>query len=245
MTSKDIIANCILLALLILLGVGLFFNFRYISSLESQVYQRDSLIRELSFSDQLVREYFDVKVDTLTHSRSYTLKDDKKTRIIERQENTVEIEGKTYNFDQFFDEYIKLVQKYNSLVYEYNALSSKLDNYNSLKNELDRTNSKLSNCRRSVQKSNAKADSLRSLLLEKQYYLNQIAFEYGIVCNTQRQGNTIIYSIKESPKLDSALRIYPYFKDQAVYDKEKGAWVISIPNKKRIDSIVEIYSIKK
>lgn len=242
---KDRIGKYILFALLILLGVGLFFSLRYVSSLENQVYQRDSLIRELSFSDQLVREYFDVKVDTLNHSRSYTLKDDKKTKIIERQEHTVEIDGRMYNFDQFFDEYIKLVKRYNSLVNEYNDLLSKLDNYNSLKKELDKTNNSLSDYRRSVRTYNRKVDSLQSLLSEKQYYLHQIANVYGIVCNTKREGNTTTFSMKESPKLDSALRIYPYFKDLAVYNEDKGAWVISIPNKKRIESKVEIRYIRK
>lgn len=223
MTSKDIIANCILLAVIVLFAVGLFFNFRYIESLENQVYQRDSLIRELSFSDQLVREYFDVQFDTLTHSRSYTLKDNKKTKIIERQEHTVVIDGKKLNFRQFYDEYVQLVDKYNALVMDYNTLVEDVK-----KN------------RRSVLSMSRKVDSLQTLVQDKQYFLNSISRSYGIVCKATREGNTIHYSMKGSPQLDSALRIYPYFKDLATYDKDRDVWVISVPNKKRIDTIVEI-----
>lgn len=233
MTRKEIVANCIFFAILILIGAGLFFNFRYIFSLEQQVYQRDSLIRELSFSDQLVREYFDIKEDSLNHSRSYTLKDDKKTRIVERQDHIVEIDGKEYNFDQFFDEYIKLVNKYNSLVNEFNALYR----------EQERTNKALLDCTRSVKISYSTADSLRTLLQEKDYYLNRISREYGIICRTQRQGNTITYSMSRSPQLDSALLIYPYFRDQAVFHEDTRTWEISIPSKKRIETVVRVHIV--
>ena len=230
MSSKEFLANCFFFAILAMIVIGLVFNFRYINSLENQVYQRDSLIRELSFSDQLVREYFDVQVDSLNHSRSYTLKDNKKTRIIERREYSVEIDGKKYNFDQLLQKYIKLVQEYNSLV----------DDYNKLVAELDRSAVALNESRQTIRSIYQKTDSLESLLNEKQYYLSSIARAYGIVCKTKREGNTIHYSMNGSPKLDSALRIFPYFKDLAVYNKEKDTWTISVPNKKRIDTIVEI-----
>ena len=230
MKSKDIISSCLLFALIVLIVVGVFLNFRYIVSLENQVYQRDSLIRELSFSDKLVREFFDIHIDSLNHSRSYTLKDDKKTRIVESREPIVEIDGKRLNFEQFYKEYINLIHRYNALVNEYNTLIG----------DFGKSNSDLIDYRQSIITANRKIDSLQTLLQEKQYYLNSISNVYGVVCKTNREGNTIHYSIKGSPQLDSALRIYPYFKDLAVYDEKRDVWKISIPNKKRIDTIVEI-----
>lgn len=230
MTRKDIFARCLLFAFIVLLGLGAFFIFRYIHSLEQQVYERDALIRELSISDQLVQEYFDIQIDTLGHSRSYKLKDDKKTRIIERQEHYAEIDGKKYNFDQLLNQYIILVQKYNNMV----------DDYNTLANDFDRSNHLLTDSRQAIRSINRTVDSLQTSLRDQQYFLNTIAREYGIICNVTREGNTITYSMRRSPQLDSALRIYPYFKDLAKYNKDTKAWVISIPSNKNIDKIVEI-----
>lgn len=52
-----------------------------ISTLESQIEQRDSLIQRLSHSNNLIKEYFDVKYDSLNNEETYVLKDSKKTRV--------------------------------------------------------------------------------------------------------------------------------------------------------------------
>ena len=143
----------------------------------------------------------------------------------------------SHAFDQLLQEYIKLAHDYNSLLDEYNSL---VDNYNKLVAELDRSTVALSKSRSTISSIYQKTDSLESLLGEKQYYLSSIAKKYGIVCKTKHEGNTIHYSMIGSPQLDSALRIFPYFKDLAVYNKDKDAWIISVPNKKRIDKIVEL-----
>lgn len=230
MKSKEIIVKCLFVAVIVLFVIGLVFNFRYIVSLEEQVYQRDSLIRELSFSDQLVREYFDVHVDTLNNTRSYTLKDEKKTRIIERQEYSIEMDGKKYSFEQLLQQYINLAQDYNSLVRDFNALAKKED----------KSRMELADSKRTIGSLYLATDSLRNLLDEKNFYLNSVTRRYGVVYQTQKEGNTTHYVMKGSPQLDSALRIFPYFKDMAVFDGENNEWVISIPNKKRIETVVRI-----
>lgn len=52
-----------------------------ISTLESQIEQRDSLIQRLSHSNNLIKEYFNVKYDSLNNEETYVLKDSKKTRV--------------------------------------------------------------------------------------------------------------------------------------------------------------------
>ncbi|MBO4427591.1 MAG: hypothetical protein J5771_03810 [Bacteroidales bacterium] len=230
MVKRGSVTYFVLFFAIIVLGIGLFYSHNYIESLENQVYQRDSLIREMSFSDELVREYFDIKLDTVNHSRYYSLKNDKKTRVVEYLEPAIVIDGRKLDFDQLSGEYIGLVNKYNKLVRD----------YNSLVNDLAISNSALSSSKQAVKLVRGQVDSLQTLLNEKQSYLSIIASTYGIKGKTRREGNIVHYSIKGSPQLDSALRIYPYFKDLAVYDGARDAWVISIPNKKRIDTVVEI-----
>ena len=78
-------------------------DIRYISKLEHQIAQRDSLIRELSFSDELVKEYFNIEKDSIGHKTSFSLKDEKKTRIIEHietvKESTFSLNGKDISAD--------------------------------------------------------------------------------------------------------------------------------------------------
>ena len=64
----------LLLALILLIASMAIVASRYISKLERQIYQRDSLIRELSISDQLVKEYFNIEIDSTGHKVSYSLK---------------------------------------------------------------------------------------------------------------------------------------------------------------------------
>ena len=55
----------------------------YISKLEEQIIERDNLIQELTISEDLVKEYFNVEYDSISNTKSYILKDSKKTRVIE------------------------------------------------------------------------------------------------------------------------------------------------------------------
>ncbi len=49
-----------------------------ISTLESQIEQRDTLIQRLSHSNELIKEYFDVKYDSVKNEETFVLKDSKK-----------------------------------------------------------------------------------------------------------------------------------------------------------------------
>lgn len=187
-------------------------DIRYISKLEHQIAQRDSLIRELSFSDELVKEYFNIEKDSIGHKTSFSLKDEKKTRIIEHietvKESTFSLNGKDISAD-------KLVEKYNTLNSDYNALARK---YNSL-----------------VKKFNSETDSLRTGKNISDLKLNSIQNAYGIRVNCDVLGNTYRFHISGTKQIDSALILLPYFRENLRYEQADSSWIIYLPkNQKKI-----------
>lgn len=120
-----------------------------ISTLESQIEQRDTLIQRLSHSNELIKEYFDIKYDSVKNEETFVLKDSKKTRVeVEKLQTIHDVtyiknedrfykNGKRISSDSLIKEYNnlsqrnagdwkKIAEKYNSLVHEYNKLGSKL-----------------------------------------------------------------------------------------------------------------------
>lgn len=193
----------------------LFYNAtEQISTLESQIEQRDTLIQKLSHSNDLIKEYFDVKYDSVKNEETYVLKDSKKTRVELQTIHDVEYikdedrfykNGKRISSDSLIKEYNslsqrnagdwkKIAEKYNSLVHEYNKLGSRLS---------------------------ATEDSLwvKNLLLKnsEKYYKIQYNYSY--------KGNQVFTNIS-SPKLDSALMLLDVYRDKLKYNPKKKQWVI-------------------
>ena len=209
----------LLLALVLLIASMAFVASRYISKLESQIYQRDSLIRELSISDELVKEYFNIEIDSTGHKISYSLKDDKKTRVEERietiRESQFSFDGKTISPDEVVKRYYELQNEANSLSREYHSLISK---YNSL---ADRFNS------------NYKIiDSLRTAKNISDLKLNSIQNAYGIKANCDVSGNTYKFSLSGNKQIDSALLLLPYYRDYISYDSQDNSWDVELPRKR-------------
>lgn len=209
----------LLLALVLLIASMAFVASRYISKLESQIYQRDSLIRELSISDELVKEYFNIEIDSIGHKISYSLKDDKKTRVVERietiRESQFSFDGKTISPDEVVKRYYELQNEANSLSREYHSLISK---YNSL---ADRFNS------------NYKIiDSLRTAKNISDLKLNSIQNAYGIKANCDVSGNTYKFSLSGNKQIDSALLLLPYYRDYISYDPQDNSWNVELPRKR-------------
>lgn len=188
-----------------------------ISTLESQIEQRDTLIQRLSHSNELIKEYFDVKYDSVKNEETFVLKDSKKTRVeVEKLQTIYDVayikdedrfykNGKRISSDSLIKEYNnlsqrnagdwkKIVEKYNSLVHEYNKLGSRLS---------------------------ATEDSLwvKSLLLKntEKYYKIQYNYNY--------RGNQVFTNIS-SPKLDSALMLLDVYRDKLKYNPKKKQWTI-------------------
>lgn len=195
--------------------VSLIFNIYdgiYIDKLEQQVEYRDSIITKLTFSDKLVKDYFDINYDSRKHQTYYTLKDNKKITVNDTTRSTITKthpiyykETVTYTNNKKYNE---LAKKYNSLISDYNVLVHK---YNT---------------------EAIKSSENEQELFEKQYSLDMIKKHYGIKYMTTRNGYYLSIELK-SDKIDSALALFPYYKDKLSYDSKARCWVIEMPKVKK------------
>ena len=211
------------LALLWLVAVSLTLLYLFydateqISTLESQIEQRDSLIQRLSHSNNLIKEYFDVKYDSLNNEETYVLKDSKKTRVEVEKLQTIHDVAYIKDEDRFYKNGKRISS--DSLIKDYNTFSQRnagdwkkiAEKYNSLVHEYNKLGSRLS----------ATEDSLwvKNLLLKnsEKYYKIQYNYSY--------KGNHVFTNIS-SPKLDSALMLLDVYRDKLKYNPKKKQWVI-------------------
>ena len=187
----------------------------YIRELEIQIEQRDSIISRLTFSNDLVKEYFDIVEDTVTQRTLYTLKDEKKTKIIQTKTEYVEkpvmVETQFTRGDKvisteellsivnngdsvYIDKIIALSKQYNSLINDYNAI---------LKEK----------------------SSLKDTVIFQGMALGLIKRNYDIDYTSRLDGNNYNVQI-EASKADSAFMLFPYFKHKLKYDEKKKSWII-------------------
>ena len=206
-----------LIAVLLLLTYLFYDATEQISILDSQIEQRDSLIKELSTSNDLIKEYFDVKYDSVKKEKIYVLKDSKKTKVeVEKWKAIHDVEyiksedrfyknGKRISSDSLIKEYNnlsqrntddwkKLVERYNLLVHDYNKLGLKLS-------------------------------KIEDSLWVKNLLLKNIEKYYKIQYNYNYKGNQVFTNIS-SPKLDSALMILDVYRDKLKYNPKKKQWII-------------------
>lgn len=211
------------LALLWLVAVSLTLLYLFydateqISTLESQIEQRDSLIQKLSHSNDLIKEYFDVKYDSLKNEETYVLKDSKKTRVEVEKIQTIHDVAYIKDEDRFYKNGNRISS--DSLIKDYNTLSQRnagdwkkiVEKYNTLVHEYNKLGSRLS----------ATEDSLwvKNLLLKstEKYYKIQYNYSY--------KGNQVFTNINSS-KLDSALMLLDVYRDKLKYNPKKKQWMI-------------------
>ena len=188
-----------------------------ISTLESQIEQRDTLIQRLSHSNELIKEYFDVKYDSVKNEETFVLKDSKKTRIEVEKFQTIHDVAYIKDEDRFYKNGKRISS--DSLIKEYNNLSQRnagdwkknAEKYNSLVHEYKKLGSRLS----------AIEDSLwvKNLLLKNTEKYYKIQFNYNY------KGNQVFTNIS-SPKLDSALMLLDVYRDKLKYNPKKKQWII-------------------
>ena len=206
-----------LIAVLLLLTYLFYDATEQISILDSQIEQRDSLIKELSTSNDLIKEYFDVKYDSVKKEKIYVLKDSKKTKVeVEKWKAIHDVEyiksedrfyknGKRISSDSLIKEYNnlsqrntddwkKLVERYNLLVHDYNKLGLKLS-------------------------------KIEDSLWVKNLLLKNIEKYYKIQYNYNYKGNQVFTNIS-SLKLDSALMLLDVYRDKLKYNPKKKQWII-------------------
>lgn len=196
----------------------LFYNAtEQISTLESQIVQRDTLIQRLSHSNELIKEYFDVKYDSVKNEETFVLKDSKKTRVEVEKMQTIHDVAYIKDEDRFYKNGKRISS--DSLIKEYNNLSQRnaedwkkiAEKYNSLVHEYNKLGSRLS----------AIEDSLwvKNLLLKNTEKYYKIQFNYNY------KGNQVFTNIS-SPKLDSALMLLDVYRDKLKYNPKKKQWII-------------------
>lgn len=188
-----------------------------ISTLESQIEQRDTLIQRLSHSNELIKEYFDVKYDSVKNEETFVLKDSKKTRVEVEKLQTIYDVAYIKDEDRFYKNGKRISS--DSLIKEYNNLSQRnagdwkknAEKYNSLVHEYKKIGSRLS----------AIEDSLwvKNLLLKNTEKYYKIQFNYNY------KGNQVFTNIS-SPKLDSALMLLDVYRDKLKYNPKKKQWII-------------------
>lgn len=196
----------------------LFYNAtEQISTLESQIEQRDILIQRLSHSNELIKEYFAVKYDSVKNEETFVLKDSKKTRVEVEKMQTIHDVAYIKDEDRFYKNGKRISS--DSLIKEYNSLSQRnaedwkkiAEKYNSLVHEYNKLGSRLS----------AIEDSLwvKNLLLKNTEKYYKIQFNYNY------KGNQVFTNIS-SPKLDSALMLLDVYRDKLKYNPKTKQWII-------------------
>ena len=196
-----------ILILLIVVPVALW----YISKLEEQIIERDNLIQELTISEDLVKEYFNVEYDSISNTKSYILKDSKKTRVIEIEKENHYI--KEYREPQFKkgDKTLSsadLVKEYNKKDSLYNQLLSQYYNECNDKNTIKKK---------------------MSIYVK---ILDMIEHNYGISYNIKTENRDSItiytYNLVHTERVDSALMLLPYYNNKLKREND-SVWTIKTP----------------
>lgn len=207
--------------ILLVVITGLFFvvssGYSYINELEQQVSERDSLIDKMAFSDALVKEYFDVRYDTITNHIVYTLKTFDQKPIEIAYKNGIEefqVDNGILLSKEIVERYNILVGKYSRLVDDYNNLAK---NYNKLIKDYNQLVD-VANRQTDVKWYNEALKSALELIYQ----------QYDIVCDIKKNedSNAYVVSLPSFGKVDSALILFPYFKDNLIFNEDSGNWMI-------------------
>lgn len=96
---------------------------KYIFEVESEIEYRDSLIKRMTLSDELVKRYFDISYDSIKDETFYSLKKEKLATITSMkyfvEDRPAEIIEKTVIKEQSID---SLVSSLDILLHDYNLL---------------------------------------------------------------------------------------------------------------------------
>lgn len=193
---------------------SVFLNYKlagYLDEYDEQVERQDSMIQKLSFSNELVKEYFDIKEDSITHSTTYSLKENKKEikRVTEHVTKYVEPkfvrDGKKMSSDELVvainardkesvETIRNLANEYNTLVHDYNELAQNMK---------------------------MKSDTV----VIQGMALDLIKRNYGIDYSSSLNGDVRTVHIQGN-KVDSALILLPYYRHKLFYDSKTKSWIV-------------------
>ena len=190
----------------------------YLDEYDEQVERQDSMIRKLSFSNDLVKEYFDIEEDSVTHAITYSLKENKKDKEIERITERV-----TKYVEQ---EFIRDGKKMSSeeLIASINASDNKT--LEALKELAGKYKTLVNDYNELVKQFNTKSDSV----VIQGMALGLIKRNYGIDYTSNLNGDMRTVHIQGN-KVDSALMLLPYYRHKLTYDPKSNSWVVEVKKK--------------
>ena len=131
--------------LIVLFVMSILYNVastRYINEVEKEIEYRDSIIKKMTFSDELVKRYFDISFDSIKNETSYTLKKEKLATITSMKRyidnKPTEIVETTVITEQSIE---SLRNSIGELLHDYNILvrwaNNKADSLEQLKEALE------------------------------------------------------------------------------------------------------------
>lgn len=181
----------------------------YISDLEKQIEFRDSVISNLTVSEHIIKNYFDVSYDSLRNETFYSLKSEKLStttsikKSIDHYADSIVTKTiftertaipSTDDINILKGEYSNLIGEYNKAVNLYNLL---IDMVYSKTDSLERAKAALG-------------------LIDR-------AFDITIGEKRTDKGVSIFLN---SAKADSAFMLLSVYRDELSYDKEKKTWYV-------------------
>lgn len=222
MENKKYKLSSVLALLSFVLFCGsVFLNYKlagYLDEYNEQVERQDSMIQRLSFSNELVKEYFDIEEDSVTHITNYSLKENKREKEIERVTERVTKyvepgfirDGKKMSSEELVatinardkesvEAVRSLANKYNTLVHDYNELAQKL-------------------------KMKSDTVDIQGMALDL------IKRNYGIGYSSSLNGDMRTVHIRGN-KVDSALMLLPYYRQKLTYDPQSQSWMVEVKKK--------------
>lgn len=201
------------LVLLSLVANGICFF--YINELEIQIDQRDSIISKLTFSNDLVKEYFDIIEDSVSQKTLYTLKEDKK--IVQTKTEYI---NQPVFVEHTFTKGDEVITTEDLLSIANNKDSVNLEKLKALSEEYNSLAKKYNETQNEVQ-------ALRDTILFQSMALGLIKRNFDIDYTYGREDNTYHVSLQAN-KADSAFVIFPYFKNKMKYDEKTNSWKIKM-----------------
>ena len=187
----------------------------YINELESQIVQRDSIISKLTFSNDLVEEYFDIVEDSISQKTIYTLKEDKKIKIFQTKtkyvEHPVVIKPTFVRGEQVLttDDVLALVNDGDSIYLE--KLKTLAKQYNTLINDYNASQKEIR--------------TLKDTIIYQGMALGLIKRNFDIGYTSWHENDRYHVQL-EANKADSAFVLFPYFKHKMKYEEKTKSWII-------------------
>lgn len=206
------LTSVLALLFFILFCGSIFLNYKlatYLNEYDEQIERQDSMIRRLTFSNDLVKEYFDISEDTINHTTTYSLKEDKRIKEIEHVTEYVDPvfvrDGKRMTSEELVasinandhesvETIRKLADKYNTLVHDYNELRKKS----------------------TIISDSVVIQGMALSLIKRNYDIDYVSKMNGDLRTVKVFGE----------KVDSALLLLPYYRHKLSYDPKTKAWIV-------------------